>query len=108
MNLTLSAVPTANYAEASGVLRTQEVTISMEQRYELVIALEDAVETATEATQQQFLTQLTPPQRQLLEGIFADAMFDAQQAALLLLVLFVQLMLVASSFLPRFLPETEE
>ncbi len=140
VNMTLSAVPTANYAEASGVLQTgssmgfslgtavvgslllgrfygsvvdgvlrsQDVTISMEQRYELVIALEDAAETATEATQQQFLNQLTPLQRQLLEGIFEAAMFDAQQAALLLLVLFVLLMLVASTFLPRFLPETEE
>lgn len=140
MNMTLSAVPTANYAEASGVLQTgssmgfalgtavvgsvllgrfygsvvdgvlraRDVTVSMEQRYELVIALEDAAETATEATQQQFLNQLTPSQRHLLEGIFEAAMFDAQQAALLLLVLFVLLMLVASTFLPRSLLETEE
>jgi len=139
VNMTLSAVPTANYAEASGILQTsssmgfslgtavvgsvllgrfygsvvdgvlrvRDVTLSMEQRYQLVIALENASETATEATQQQFLNQLTPAQRHVLEGIFRAAMFDAQQAALLLLVLFVLLLLVASTFLPRDVPETE-
>ncbi len=80
----------------------------MEQRYELVIALEDAAETATEATQQHFLNQLTPAQRQLLKGIFEAAMFDAQRAALLLLVLFVLLLLIASTFLPRQIPGGDE
>ncbi|WP_433634073.1 MFS transporter [Halomicrococcus sp. NG-SE-24] len=139
-NMTMSAIPTADSAEASGVLnvsssigyalgtavvgsyflgqfygsvvdrvlRAEHVTVSVEQRNDLVIALEDAVETATEATQQQFLNQLTPPQRQLLEGIFEAAMFDAQQAALLLLILFVLLLLIASTFLPRHVPETDE
>jgi MFS family permease len=140
VNMTLSAVPTANYAEASGVLQTSSsmgfalgtaivgsvllgrfygsvvsgvlrvrgVTVSMEQRYELVIALEDAAETATKATQQHFLNQLTPPQRQLLKSIFEAAMFDAQQAALLLLVLFVLLLLIASTFLPRQVSKADE
>ena len=139
-NMTMSAVPTADSAEASGVLnvsssigfslgtavvgsfllgrfygsvvngvlRARDVTVSMEQRYELVIALENAAESATEATQQQFLHQLTPPQRRLLKGIFEAAMFDAQQAALLLLVLFVLLLLIASTFLPRRIPEADE
>ncbi|WP_458208081.1 MFS transporter [Haladaptatus sp. NG-SE-30] len=139
-NMTMSAVPTADSAEASGVLnvsssigfslgtavvgsyflgqfygsvvdrvlRAEQVTVSMEQRNDLVIALEDAVETATEATQQQFLNQLTPAQRQLLESVFEAAMFDAQQAALLLLVLFVLILLIASTFLPRQISEAEE
>ncbi len=139
-NMTMSAIPTADSAEASGVLnvsssigyamgtavvgsyflgqfygsvvdrvlRAEHVTVSVEQRNDLVIALEDAVETATEATQQQFLNQLTPPQRRLLEGIFEAAMFDAQQAALLLLILFVLFLLIASTFLPRHVPETDE
>ena len=72
-----------------------------------MIALEDAAETATEATQRQFLAQLAPGERRLLEGIFEAAMFDAQQAALLLLALFVLFMLVASTFLPRYLPDPE-
>jgi len=120
-NMTMSAVPTANSPEASGVLnvsssigfamgtavvgsyflgqfygsvvdrvfRAEHVTVSTEQRNDLVITLEDVAETATEATQQQFLNRLTPTQRQLLEGIFEAAMFDAQRATLLLLVLFV-------------------
>ncbi|WP_458188870.1 MFS transporter [Haladaptatus sp. NG-WS-4] len=139
-NMTMSAVPTADSAEASGVLnvsssigyalgtavvgsyflgqfygsvvdrvlRAEQVTVSVEQRNDLVIALEDAAETATEATQQQFLNQLTPAQRQLLEGIFEAAMFDAQQATLLLLVLFVLFLLIASTFLPRQVSEAEE
>ncbi|QRV17244.1 MFS transporter [Haloterrigena salifodinae] len=139
-NMTMSAVPTANSPEASGVLnvsssigfamgtavvgsyflgqfyggvvdrvlRAEHVTVSTEQRNDLVIALEDAAETATEATQQQFLNQLTPTQRQLLEGVFEAAMFDAQRATLLLLVLVVLLLLIASTFLPRQIPETDE
>ncbi|WP_254768394.1 MFS transporter [Salinilacihabitans rarus] len=135
-NMTMSAVPTADSAAASGVLnvsysigfslgtavvgsyflghfyggvvdrvlRAEHVTLSTEQRNDLVIALEDAAETATEATQQDFLNQLTPVQRQLLEGIFEAAMFDAQRAGLLLLVLVVLLLLVASTFLPRQIP----
>jgi MFS family permease len=139
-NMTMSAVPTANSPEASGVLnvsssigfamgtavvgsyflgqfygsvvdrvfRAEHVTVSTEQRNDLVITLEDVAETATEATQQQFLNRLTPTQRQLLEGIFEAAMFDAQRATLLLLVLFVLLLLIASTFLPGQIPEADE
>jgi len=139
-NMTMSAVPTADSPEASGVLnvsasigfslgtavvgsfflgryygsvvdgvlRERDAAVSMARRYQLVIALENAVETATEVTQQQFLSQLTPDQRGLLEGIFRAAMFDAQRAALVLLVLFVLLLLIASTFLPRQIPEVDE
>ncbi len=139
-NMTMSAVPTADSAEASGVLnvsssigfslgtavvgsfflgqfygsvvdgvlRAKHVTVSVERRNDLVIALENAAETATQATQKQFLNQLSPPQRHLLKRIFEAAMFDAQRAALLLLVLFVLLLLIASTFLPRQIPEADE
>ena len=139
-NMTMSAVPTADSAEASGVLnvsssigfslgtavvgsfflgqfygsvvdrvlRAKHVTVSTKQRNDLVIALEDAAETATKATQQHFLNQLTPVQRELLEGIFKAAMFDAQRGALLLLVLFVLLLLIASTFLPRQIPGADQ
>nr|WP_281244889.1 MFS transporter [Halomicrobium zhouii] len=91
-----------------GVLRAEHESVSGAQRTELILALEDAAETATEATQQQFLRQLSPERRQLLAGIFEAAMFDAQRAALLLLVLLVLLLLVASTFLPRQIPEADE
>jgi len=139
-NMTMSAVPTVDSPEASGVLnvsssigyalgtavvgsfflgqfygsvvdgvlRAEGVTVSAAERTDLVIALEDFRETATEATRQQFLNQLPPTQRDLLEGIFEAAMFDAQQAALLLLVVVVLLLLVASTFLPRQIPEVDE
>ncbi|WP_458190648.1 hypothetical protein [Haladaptatus sp. NG-WS-4] len=91
-----------------GILRAEHVTVSVEQRNKLVLALQHATETATKAIQHQFLTQLTPPQRRLLRGIFKAAMFDAEQAALLLLVLFVLLLLTASTFLPRRVLETDK
>jgi len=90
------------------VLRATDVSVPAARRTELVIALEDAAETATDSTQQQFLSQLTPAQRQLLERIFEAAMFDAQRAALLLIVLFVFVMLLASTFLPRQIPAGED
>jgi len=138
-NMTMSAVPTDDAPEASGVLnvsssigfslgtavvgsfflgrfyggvvdgvlRVRDATVSLPQRYQLVIALENAAETATEATQRQFLSGLTPPQQHLLEGVFRSAMFDAQRAALVLLVAFVLVLLVASTFLPRRLPDAD-
>lgn len=91
-----------------GVLRVEHVTVSAEQRRELTLALEDAAETATEATRQDFLNRLTPAERQLLEGIFEAAMVDAQQAALLLLALLVLLLLITSTFLPRQISEADD
>jgi len=90
------------------VLRAADVSVSAAQRNELVIRLEDAAETATGATQQQFLSERTPAQQRLLERIFEAAMFDAQRAALLLIVLFVFVMLLASTFLPRQIPNADE
>jgi len=139
-NMTMSAVPTADSPEASGVLnvsssigfslgtavvgsfflgrfyggvvdgvlRAEDASVSTARRNDLVIALEDAAETATEATQQRFLDGLDPAQRRLLETVFEAAMFDAQRAALLLLVVFVLLLLVASTFLPREVPGTDD
>jgi len=139
-NMTMSAVPTADSPEASGVLnvsssigfslgtavvgsyflgrfygsvvdgvlRAEDATVSADRRTDLVIALEDAAETATEATQQQFLRGLAPAQRRLLEGVFEAAMFDAQRATLLVLVLVVVLLFVVSTFLPRRIPDGDD
>ena len=133
VNMTLSSVPQANSAEASGVmnatgmlgyaigtavvgafllgqfyqgvidgvLRASDVTVSVARRDELALALQEASETATEATREAFLAGLTTAERELLEGIFEAAMVGAQRATLLLLVLFVLLTLVVSAFLPR-------
>lgn len=139
-NMTMSAVPTADAAEASGVLnvsssigyamgtavvgsfflgqfygsvvdavlRAEHVTVSTQQRTKLVVALQTAVETATEATRHRFLATLPAPQRRLLQGIFETAMFDAQRAALLLLVVFVLGLLIVSTFLPRQIPDADD
>jgi hypothetical protein len=84
-----------------GVLRVSDAAVTVAQRDELARTLQQAAETATEATRQAFLTQLTPAERELLEGIFEAAMVDAQRATLLLLVVFVLLTLVVSAFLPH-------
>jgi MFS family permease len=84
-----------------GVFRAGDVTISVARRDELALALQAASETATEATRKEFLTRLTPAERELLGDVFETAMVDAQRATLLLLVFFVSLTLVVSVFLPR-------
>ena len=84
-----------------GVLQASDTAVSVEQRDELARALQQASETATEAAQQAFLARLSPVERELLGGIFETAMVDAQRATLLLLVVFVLLTLVVSTFLPR-------
>ncbi|MFC7209067.1 MFS transporter [Natronoarchaeum sp. GCM10025321] len=84
-----------------GVLRASDAAVSVEQRDELARTLQQASETATEATRQAFITRLTPAEQELLEGIFKAAMVDAQRATLLLLVVFVLLTLVTSAFIPR-------
>ena len=133
VNMTLSSVPQANSAEASGVmnatgmlgyaigtavvgafllgqfyqgvvdgvLRASDVAVSVARRDELARALQEASETATEATREAFLAGLTTAERELLEGVFEAAMVGAQRATLLGLVLFVLLTLVVSAFLPR-------
>lgn len=87
--------------EASGV------AVSTAQRNELALALQDAAETATEATRQAFLSGLSPAEQELLVNAFVAAVFDAQRATLLLLVLFALLTLVVSAFLPHEMPEGE-
>ena len=133
VNVTLSAVPQSNSAEASGVmnatgmlgyavgtavvgafllgqfyrgvidgvLRAGDVAVSTAQRDDLAMALQEASETATEATRQAFLNSLSPAERQLLDGVFEAAMVGAQRVTLLLLVLLVVLTLVLSAFIPR-------
>lgn len=84
-----------------GMRRASDGTVSVAQRDELARALQQASETATEATREAFLASLVPAERDLLEGIFETTMIDAQRAALLLLALLVLLTLVVSVFLPR-------
>lgn len=84
-----------------GVLRAGDVAVSVAQRDELARALQQASETATEATRQAFIARLSPAERELLEGVFEAAMVGAQRATLLLLVLLVLLTLLLSAFLPH-------
>lgn len=84
-----------------GILTASGTAVSNEERNALVVALEDAAETATEESQRAFLDQLSAAQRELLADIFDTAMVEAQQATLLLLTLVVLLMLLSTALLPR-------
>lgn len=88
-----------------GVLSATGTAVSERDRTDLVVALESALETATEETQQAFVSQLTPTQQELLSGIFDAAMVDAQRGTLLLMALFVLVMLLSTTLLPREIPE---
>jgi MFS family permease len=89
-----------------GVLSATGTAASASERSDLVVALESALETATEETQQAFVSQLTATQRDLLSGVFDTAMVDAQRGTLLLMALFVLVMLLSTALLPREIPET--
>ncbi|WP_424009475.1 MFS transporter [Haloferax denitrificans] len=83
-----------------GVLTAIDAGVSASERGALVLALENAAETATEETQRAFLAGLTPAQRELLADVFDAAIVQAQRETLLLLALFVLLVLLVSTLLP--------
>lgn len=85
--------------------------VSAQDRSQLAVKLEDALETTTQAQQQAFVDGLSPSVQQQLTQIVESAMVTAQQSVLLLLLLFVFVTLLASSFLPATKPrrgKTEE
>ncbi|RDZ50835.1 MFS transporter [Haloferax sp. Atlit-4N] len=83
-----------------GVLTAAGAGVSASDRGALVIALEDAAETATKETQRAVLDGLAPAQRELLADVFDAAIVQAQRETLLLLALFVLLVLLVSTLLP--------
>ncbi|RDZ62134.1 MFS transporter [Haloferax sp. Atlit-12N] len=83
-----------------GVLTAANAGVSASERGALVIALEDAAETATKETQRAVLDGLAPAQRELLADVFDAAIVQAQRETLLLLALFVLLVLFVSALLP--------
>lgn len=89
------------------VLAASGVAVSSARRNELAIALQDAAETATAATQEAFLSGLSTAERELLAAAFEAAVFDAQRATLLLLTLFALCTLLVSTFLPSEPTESE-
>ncbi|WP_435345867.1 MFS transporter [Haloarchaeobius sp. HRN-SO-5] len=91
-----------------GVLLASGAAVSGARRDALVVALEDAAETATSQTQQELLSRLPPDQQELLARVFEAAIVEAQRAALLLLTLFVLLVLLSSTLLPRVAPTLDD
>ncbi|MCO8265079.1 MFS transporter [Haloferax sp. AB510] len=83
-----------------GVLAVAGAGVSTSDREALVIALEDAAETATKETQRAVLDGLAPAQRELLADVFDAAIVQAQRETLLLLALLVLLVLLVSTLLP--------
>lgn len=130
IEMTLSAVEASDSAAASGVLNATMMlgysfgtaivgtyllrqfygsvvhgvlagrNVSAEERNTLVMSLEEAAETATQETQQAFLSQLSPEQQELLAEVFETAIVQAQRGTLLLLTLLVVLLFLTSTLLP--------
>lgn len=83
-----------------GVLTAAGTAVPTDRRAAIVVALEDATETATPETQRALLAQLDPSQQELLRRVLDSAIVDAQVASLLLLTLFVVLVLLSTTLLP--------
>jgi MFS family permease len=80
-------------------------SVTGDDRQQLAVQLEDAVETTTQAQQQAFVSGLSPDAQQQLLDIVQTAMVTAQQSVFVLITLFVLVTLLASSFLPLTRPQ---
>ncbi|EMA47905.1 MFS transporter [Halococcus saccharolyticus] len=78
--------------------------ISGAERRQLIVTLEDQLDTTTQAQQEAFVNQLPPATRGQLLDVVQMAMETAQQGVLLLIVVFVLLTLVTASLLPAVRP----
>lgn len=74
--------------------------VTADERRQLTVRLEDAVETATPAQQEAFVGGLSSELQQQLSQIILESMVTAQQIVLVVIVLFVLVTLLVSSFLP--------
>ncbi|WP_254280296.1 MFS transporter [Haloarcula marina] len=85
---------------AETTLLATGTAVTGEDRRELAVKLEDALEATTQAQQDAFVSGLSPDLQRELVGILQSSMVAAQRAVLVVLVLFVLVTLLASSFLP--------
>ncbi|WP_410766585.1 MFS transporter [Haloferax sp. DFSO60] len=85
----------------SGVTQLQGSTsISADSRRQLSVQLQNAVDTTTQAQQQAFIQGLPPSTQQQVVEIIHNAMVTAQKSVLVVIVLFILVTILASSFLP--------
>ncbi|MDS0292558.1 MFS transporter [Halogeometricum luteum] len=84
---------------AGATLLSNGTAVTGEERRQLAVKLEDAVETTTQAQQQAFVNGLSPDVQRQLTEIIREAMVSAQRSVFVVLVLFVLVTLLASSFL---------
>jgi len=91
----------ANVVDGVTLLATG-TTVSADERRQLTVKLEDAVETTTEAQQQAFVSGL-----EQVREIIQNEMVTAQQSVLVILVVFVLVTLIAAPFLPLWKPRRE-
>jgi MFS family permease len=84
-----------------GVLRAGQVRVTPSERESLVVLLEDASKVVTPREQEAFIASLPPDVQAGLSELFNVTMINAQQETLLLIMLFVLVTLLLSSFLPK-------
>ncbi len=85
----------------TGVSQAQGVTVAASNVDQIVVQYEDAIDELTPEQQQQFYVELDASVGGTLEEITEKARYDAMNAALLVLGIFVLLALIAAFFLPK-------
>ena len=84
-----------------GVLRYDGVQVSSEERGQIVVALEDARETITDAERQEFYNQLPAESRQRLDQLLDNSVVTAMQDTLLVVGALVFVLFLLATFLPN-------
>ncbi|KAB1198307.1 MULTISPECIES: MFS transporter [Haloferax] len=83
-----------------GVLRTEGITATAQERQEIVIRLQDAREIVTEAEREAAYAALPPETQQVLFELVQDAMVASMELTLLLVAGVTAVMLAVATFLP--------
>ena len=75
-------------------------SVSVDTRRQLAVKLEDALETTTPAQQQAFVDGLPPDTQQQVVEIIQNAMVTAQKSVMAVIIMFVLVTILVSSFMP--------
>jgi hypothetical protein len=88
------------------VLLSRGITVTAEQRQDIVILVEDAREIVTEAERQAAFAALSPDQQAALVDIVQRAMVSSMELTLLFVAAVTVFMLAATTFLPTQKPKS--
>lgn len=84
-----------------GLMRTTNISLSIQEQKVLVVELEDAGEVLSPSEQQGFFNQLSPEEQQSVTRITNQSMIDAQQSTLLLIAFLLVIGFLVATTLPQ-------